>query len=208
MGKEEIISYLKHAKIQNQMLKDICYYFVEDYTASQTAQKLGLSRQTINNYYKIIRTLLLHKLDELTENTTDEFSNNSFSIQYIKTGKQLYYLIKNDNKISFLDFEDEFLPNISNFINTNLTSVILNKKVNSAKVIYNKSTKKYLITKLYKTSNEIQEFVDNRLKKFRGLNKNNLSLHLKESQFRYNYSSLYLYETLLKLLNLNAKASA
>ena len=54
----------------------------------------------------------------------------------------------------------------------------------------------------------VQEFVNRRLKKFRGLNKQNLALHLKESQFRYNYSSLYLYETLISLLNLNTKASA
>lgn len=210
MGKEEILSYLKNAKIQDETLKKICYYFVEDFTASQTAQKLDISRQTINNYYKILRTLLLHKQDELVDSMKENnICGNSFAIKHIKVTDNIYYYIECKEKIFILEEDCDFLPNVEDFIETHVKDILLNKgKNNCTQVIFNKKESKYLITKVYKSTNSVQEFVDRRLKKFRGLNKQNVALHLKESQFRYNYSSLYLYETLISLLNLNAKASA
>lgn len=209
MGKEEILSYLKHAKIQDETLRKICYYFVEDYTAIQTAQELNLSRQTINNYYKIIRTLLLFKQDELISFMKENrLCNDSFSIKHIKIGKNICYFVECNKKVFMLDLEENFLPNIKEFIKENIEESLLNNKgTNCAKVLFNKKEEKYLLTKLYKSSNQMQEFIDKRVKKFRGLNKQNLDLHIKESQFRYNYPSSYIYDTLLTLLNLNTKTS-
>lgn len=209
MGKEEIYNYLKNSKIQDKILERICYYFAKDYTASQTAMQLNLSRQTINNYYKIIRNLLLQKQNELIYFMKEnKFCNNSFSIKYIKSGTNISYFIECNKKIFIIDSNNGFLPNIDIFIKEHLESSLLNnKKMNCAKVLFNKNDEKYLVTKVFKTTNLIQDFIDSRLKKFRGLNKENFILHLKESQFRYNYSSKYLYETLLSLLNLNTKAS-
>ena len=209
MGKEEIINYLKHAKIQDNVLRKICYYFVEDYTAIQTAQELNLSRQTINNYYKIIRTLLLFKQDELLAFMKENrLCNDSFSIKHIKIGKNICYFVECNKKVFMLDLEENFLPNIKEFIKENIEeSLLSNKSINCAKVLFNKKEEKYFLTKLYKSSNQMQDFIDKRVKKFRGLNKKSLQLHIKESQFRYNYSSNYIYETLLNLLNLNTKTS-
>ena len=44
-------------KIETSQLKKICYFFSKDFTASQTANKLNISRQTINSYYKIFREI-------------------------------------------------------------------------------------------------------------------------------------------------------
>lgn len=209
MGKEEILSYLKNAKIQDEALAKICYYFCQDYTASQTAQELNLSRQTINNYYKIIRNLLLQNQNELMcfmrENN---FCKNSFAIKYIKSGTNISYFVECDKKVFILDTNSTFLPDFEKFTNEHLNSSLLqNRKANCAQVLYNKNENKYLITKLYKTNNFLQEFVEKRLKKFRGLNKQTLELHLKESQFRFNYSKEFIYETLIKSLNLDTKRS-
>lgn len=209
MSTNEISNYLKNTKIENKKLKQICQYFAKDYTASQTAKKLELSRQTINNYYKIIRNLLLEKQNELISFIKiNDFCNNSFSIKYIKTGNYICYFIECNQKVFFINSQEDCLPNINKFINKYLDSSLLtNRKVNCAKVLFNQKEKKYLIIKIFKTDNNIQEFIDYRLKKFRGVNKQKLILHLKESQFRYNYSSEFLYETLLSLLNLNNKTS-
>ena len=36
-------------KIETSQLKKICYFISKDFTASQTAEKLNISRQTINS---------------------------------------------------------------------------------------------------------------------------------------------------------------
>jgi len=67
MSKLEFLnSHIKNAKINTKKLKNILLCFTEDLTASQTAERVDLSRQTINNYYKIIRTYLIAR-----QNITD-----------------------------------------------------------------------------------------------------------------------------------------
>lgn len=209
MGKEEIFNYLRNAKIENNTLREICYCFSEDLTAIETAKRLNLSRQTINNYYKILRNILLQNQDELISFMKENnLCKNSFAIKYIKSKDYISYFIHCDDKIFLIDEQNPCLPNFDLFLKEHLdTSLINNRIANCAKVLFNEKNKKYLVTKLYKTTNEIQDFISTRLKKFRGLNKQTLGLHLKESQFRYNYSNKYLHETLLNSLNLNYKTS-
>ena len=211
MGKDEIYNYLRNAKIKNQQLEKISYYFSKDYTASQTAKELKLSRQTINNYYKIIRILLIDKQDKLINLMKDNcFCDKSFNIKYIKTSSSssFRYFIECNGKVLFITSNSEFSKNIMNFINNELqNSFINNQKTNSAKVLYNKDKNKFLLTKLLKSTNTLQEFVDTRLRKFRGLNQTNLDLQLKESQFRFNYSEKDIFNILLDLLKLNHKTS-
>ena len=212
MGKDEIYNYLRNAKIKNQQLEKISYYFSKDYTASQTAKELKLSRQTINNYYKIIRILLIDKQDKLINLMKDNcFCDKSFNIKYIKTSSSsssFRYFIECNGKVLFITSNSEFSKNIMNFINNELqNSFINNQKTNSAKVLYNKDKNKFLLTKLLKSTNTLQEFVDTRLRKFRGLNQTNLDLQLKESQFRFNYSEKDIFNILLDLLKLNPKTS-
>ena len=46
-------------------------------------------------------------------------------------------------------------------------------------------------------------YAKNRLSKFKGMHKNNFYLHLKESEFRFNYRKLDLYKFMLQYLKLN-----
>ena len=64
-------------KIEATKLKEICYFFSEDFTASQTSKKLKISRQTINTYYKIFRELLFNELFLIK-------NNQNLAISYIK----------------------------------------------------------------------------------------------------------------------------
>lgn len=210
MGQDEIFKYLKNAKIQNKTLDKISYFFSKDYTASQTAIELNLSRQTINNYYKIIRILLLNKQEELLVYfKNNNLCENSFNIKYIKTNKNIKYYIECNEKIFFLDLNNESLSHIKNFIEEELQDTFNNnQKTKSAKVLFNKKTKSFLLTKFLRSVNPLEDFIDQRLKKFRGLNKENLEIQLKESQYRFNHSQNDLYTTVLSLLNLNPKTSS
>lgn len=209
MSKNEIINYLKNAKIQDEILEQICYYFSLDYTASNTAKELNLSRQTINNYYKIIRTLLLKKQEELMREMKASSENNGFSLKYLQSNSYLNYFIEYDEKVFIIDSNFSLVPKIDNLLNEDIKSSLHNNsKSNCAKVLFNRRNQSYLVMRMLKTSNNMQEFVDKRLKKFRGLNKENLLIHLKESQFRFNYSNEYLQNTVLSLLNLNTKSCA
>jgi len=207
MSKNEILNYLEHAKLQDKILKEICYFFSLDYTASQTAQELNLSRQTINNYFKIIRTLLLNKQEELMhKNKEEQDKKEAFSLKYLSCNSYVNYYIQYKEKVFIIDCSSTLLPKIENLLNEQIISSLKNSKANCAKVLFNPRKENYLIMRMLKTSNTMQDFVDTRLKKFRGLNKDSLLMHLKESQFRFNYSREYLYTTLLNLLNLNTKA--
>ncbi len=209
MSKNEILNYLKNAKIQDEILEQICYYFSLDYTASTTAKELNLSRQTINNYYKIIRTLLLKKQEELILDMKSSSANNGFSLKYLQSNSDLNYFIEYDEKVFIIDSDFSLVPKINNLLNEDIkNSLHNNSKSNCAKVLFNQRNQSYLVMRMLKTSNNMQEFVDKRLKKFRGLNKENLFIHLKESQFRFNYSNEYLHNTVLSLLNLNTKSCA
>lgn len=56
---------LKNSRISNYKLKKILHYFVEDCTATETAKKTKLNRNTINRYYKIFRKIIKRLLTKL-----------------------------------------------------------------------------------------------------------------------------------------------
>ena len=67
-------------KIEISQLKIICYFFSKDFTASQTAKAINISRQTINNYYKIFREIAFN--NGFSQKCVDKFIdlNNSEDI--------------------------------------------------------------------------------------------------------------------------------
>lgn len=206
MSKNEILNYLKNAKIESEMLRQICYCFSKDFTASQTANQLNVSRQTVNNYYKILRNLLLEKQEEfmilMKENN---YCKDSFDIKFIENGSHINYFVECNDKVFIIDEANSHLPNITRFIEEHVhTSLANNRRINSARILFNKTSHRYLLLSLLKSSDEAKDYIQKRLKQFRGLNKNNILMHLKESQFRYNYSQNFLYETLIKSLALKA----
>ncbi len=89
-------------KIETSTLKKICYFFSKDFTASQTANKLNISRQTINSYYKIFREILFNSHIYSKENEID------LNITYMKIYEKNIYFLQEENKIvslkSVLDY--------------------------------------------------------------------------------------------------------
>lgn len=179
-------------KIETSQLKKICYFFSKDFTASQTAEKLNISRQTINSYYKIFREILF---DSYINSKNGEIDLN---ITYMKIYEKNIYFLQEENKIVLLDKESFIFPNINSFIQNKLEQTFANhKKNNSVRLIYNKYTKNFTILGFYTTNTSVQTFIDTRLKKFRGIKKENLQSHIKESFFRFNHSNGQIYERVL-----------
>jgi transposase-like protein len=171
-------------KIETSAIRKICYFFSKDFTASQTATKLDISRQTINGYYKIFREALF---DSYIYSQTHGIDLN---ITYMKIYEKNIYFLEEKNKSFLLDEESFIFLNINNFIKDKLEQTLENnKKTNSVRIIYNDHTKNFTILGYYNSSNDLEEFVNNRLKKFRGIKKENLNNHIQESFFRFNHSS-------------------
>jgi transposase-like protein len=179
-------------KIETSQVKKICYFFSKDFTASQTAEELKISRQTINSYYKIFREILFDSYIYLKK---DEIILN---ITYMRIYEKNIYFLEKRNEIFLLDKENLIFPNINIFIQNKIEQTLINnKKINSVRVVYNKYTKNFTILGFYSGNTNVQNFVDTRLKKFRGIKKENLHNHIKESFFRFNNPNIQIYEKIL-----------
>ncbi len=205
MSKLELLNKpIKNAKIDQLQLKKICYYFAYDFTASQTAQELSLSRQTINSYYKKIRESLIIDFDSLnTILLSKQLNKQSFELKYIKLKSDTIYYIELDNKAYLIDSSNLYLKGINSFINNNLKDSLINhKRANCAKVLFNSYQKEFFIANYSKSPNNLNEFINNRIKKFRGLNKNNVDIHIKESIIRYESTNTILFTILKRIFSL------
>lgn len=189
---------IKNSKISSETLQKICLCFSEDMTASQTAKQCGYSRQTINQYYKLFRMQLLHIQEQLEKKKMQELLEKySLEVQYIQLyGENIFYL-QVENKIIILDKEIIENESFKIFLTTQLMPQLINhKRANAARILYNKNTKHFLTSGYLCTQHSFDDFIQNRLKQFRGINHNNIHIHLKESQFRFNHQD-NLYEHLL-----------
>ncbi|QDF28010.1 hypothetical protein [Halarcobacter anaerophilus] len=207
MSKLEFLnSHIKNAKINTQKLKNILLCFTEDLTASQTAERVDLSRQTINNYYKIIRTYLIARqniTDSILLQKDSFLQKKSINLNYLKFNKKIIYYIEYNNRIFLLEKENKNLTNIYPYISNELKfSLLKHKRASSAKLLYNTYEKKYFIANFLKDSNSFDIFLNERLKKFRGINKNNYKTHIQESFIRFNNDKTFLFNSLEKFFNL------
>jgi hypothetical protein len=182
-------------KIEFEKLKKICFLFSKDLTATQTANNLNISRQTINSYYKIFRELLFNQLIIIDKNQAD------LTISYIKINQDYFYYL--ENNLVLIENNNSFFHEIEYFIKNYLhTTFLRNKKLTKVKILQNSHKKDFLILGFYSSSQEIDEFVNFRLKKFRGINKKNIQLHIKESLFRFHNSQSEIYNNLIRIFNL------
>ncbi|RXJ99209.1 hypothetical protein CRU98_07560 [Arcobacter sp. CECT 8986] len=186
-----ILKNLNSKKIELTKIEDIYKYFIQDFTASDTAKEVNLSRQTINKYYKDFRNLLLSKTQNRFDitNTSQEciilysYSFNKIDFYYIEHKNKYYYLDKEDikNKELFNLIEDKIKEKLNN-----------HKKANAVKILYNKNKNSYFILGYLNSSKNINDYISKRLKKFRGINKNNYKMYLEESFIRYNTNKAHL----------------
>ncbi len=217
--------YLKGAHLSERKVRELLKLFCEDLTATQIANITGISRITVNAYFKLIRT---HVAKFCEEKNPLRHSNGTMIFLPIEnsfpgnpeeppggTRKSLDGIFKKDSfiytdKIGSIDaawlydwFKGKVIadPEMLRRYHLHLYSGIADFnsirlfRVNDAVPNGNRGRSQI---------DEIDLFwgmLKSRLIKFRGLNGSTLFLHVKETEFRYNYRDADLFEILIDILN-------
>jgi len=184
-------SYLKckecHRKFSPKKLEldlKIIDFFCDDYNALETSKVLKLNYRTVQNRFTLFRKLCTTYLDNLYQNSIVEkssYEEHYFFTQKdkIKKSKSIY------NAINIIGF-------YSNDIVFTLLMPPLPKPNDEFE---DKSFEKYLKWhKIYSAENqtsvlrEFWLFLDDSLKRYKGINPVNFIYYLKECEFKFNFS--------------------
>ena len=214
--------YSKRSKISEAKIRELIRYFSSDIEAKKISEFTKLNRNTINRYLKAIRKKIAEYCElESPFNGEVEVDESYFGARRIKgkrgrgaNGKTIVFgLLKRKGKVY-----TEIVPNCSKAT----LQGIIRGKVDPATVIHSDGWRGYngLVDlgykKHYRVDHGKNEFVrgkshingiesfwgfaKTRLSKFRGINKKSFYLHLKESEFRFNYRNQNLYDIILKII--------
>jgi transposase len=209
--------YLKGAHISEKKVRELLKLFSEDLTATQIANISGISRITVNAYLKMIRT---HIAAFNHENYPEH--KNGKHVPYSLNGhcidgsikKSLYGIYKHGEMIiteKLTGLEDTWVhdwvrgkvepdPGMYEKHHLNLYQGIAD--FNAIKLL-RVNTPPSGLTRGRSGIDEIDMFwgmLKSRLVKFRGLNCSTLYLHVKETEFRYNYRNEDLYALLVNII--------
>ncbi|MBS1750306.1 MAG: hypothetical protein JST63_10405 [Bacteroidetes bacterium] len=216
------IKLLKGAHLSERKCREILELFCDDLTATQIAEISGVSRVTVNNYFKLIRNRIAGycvKKYSISHLQTHTHISNEADYRYeeqayygfvMKQGAVYTHWLKNmDDKI------------FGQFVNKTV-------QIPSAKCVPSVFEGFHAIAdcdawnlywlnpveNLIETDDltaEIKSFWQHtrgRLQKFRGMNKKMLFLHIKECEFRYNYRNDELFPLLMNILNSSGTAQS
>jgi transposase len=217
--------YLKGAHLTERKVRELMKLFCEDLTATQIANITGISRITVNAYFKLIRT---HIAKFCEERNPFHYSNGTIAFIPLENGtvkhshanengprKSLYGIFKKDSFIhteKLMNIDSVWLYDwLKGKAETDKEQVEKHRlHVYSGIADFN-SVRLYRIQdavpNVSRGKSQIDEIdlfwgmLKSRLIKFRGLNGSTLYLHVKETEFRYNYRDADLYEILLEILH-------
>ncbi|MEO5683933.1 MAG: hypothetical protein ABIQ88_14925 [Chitinophagaceae bacterium] len=207
---------LKRSHLSEKTCREIIQLFSDDLTATQIAGVTGVSRVTINNYLKLIRTHIARHCQEQSQGFTNKklVPHLSRPLQVVKDTEDstVYYGFYTMNENVFTDELTAInKPAIREFQQASW--------LHRQDGIYPGELGRYHAIadfdewRLYRMDaaagtskthhDEIAVFwgnTRNRLLKFRGMNKNTLYLHVKESEFRFNYREDDINKILLNII--------
>ena len=185
--------YVQRSRISEKKFKEILKYFALDLQANQIAELTGISRNSINSYTKAIRLALIraHNTQQNRHSVTGgtmllfgvEAQNHMISVEPLPghSNHEIYKAIRRND----IDAINAILP-----------------KTYSGLIDF--STKRFVQLQhpLQSQSQNLEVsafwgYTKTRLVKFRGISTQNIYLHLKECEFRYNNRDKDLYRYLL-----------
>jgi len=216
--------FLKGAHISERKVRELLKLFSEDLTATQIANVSGISRITVNAYLKLIRT---HIAKYCEERNPVHYNNGTFAFLPLqnpaattqhKNGtivKKSFYGIFKQDDIIYTDKLNIDLVWLNDWLKGRLDADQI--QIEKYRLdLYNgivdfNTVKLFRINSAYsaftKGRSQIDEIdlfwgmLKSRLIKFRGLNGSTLYLHVKETEFRYNYRNEDLYELLVNIIH-------
>lgn len=189
---------LKGGHLSEKKCREILQLFSDDLTATQIAEISGISRVTVNNYFKLIRSIIANFCERNNEMRNIIYgtypdgvseSNSSGVSSYYG-----FYVEKGKVGTSWLkDFCDSSLAKLKTNKNA-VTNETPESLPGYHAVADCNDWKLHWVHKNQDASSlheaDIAGFwthTKGRLQKFRGLNRNTLYLHIKECEFRYNF---------------------
>lgn len=217
--------YVKSSHISERKFREIVKYFSEDLNATQIANLTKISRPTINKYLRTFRIRILEYCNDQSPFSGEiEVDESYFGASRVRgkrgrgaRGKTIVFgLLKREGKVY-----TEIVPDVTKAT----LQGIIRGKVNAESVMHSDGWRGYhgLVDlgydKHFRVHHGENEFVRGkshingiesfwsyakiRLVKFRGLDKKNFNLHLKECEFRFNHRGEDLYKLLLKIFRNN-----
>jgi transposase len=218
--------YIYRSKLSEKKFREILRYFCVDLEAKKVADLTGISRQTINKIYHQIRGTIALECEKESpfENGEVELDESYFGARRVR-GKRgrgaggktpVFGMLKRNGKVYTQIVKNCSVAQILPIIKGNISSDA---------TIYTDSFKTYdgLVNfgykKHYRVKHGENEFASGRnhingienfwglakvrLTKFRGIQKNVLSLHIKECEFRFNNRDKNMYKLLLNIIRKN-----
>lgn len=217
--------YYKRSRISEGKFREIILYYSKDFTAEITSDLTGISRNSINKIYKKIRERLVEECEKSASQVGDiEIDESYFGPTRIRGkrgrgagGKTIVFgLLKRGGKVFTQIVPDAKAKSLI---------PIIRGKVNIESTIHSDGWRAYdgLVDvgfeKHYRVHHGKNEFArgkkhingiesfwsyaKRRLRKFNGIRKDTFILHLKESEFRFNYRNQNIYDKILKILRKN-----
>ncbi len=212
---------LRDSKISDYKIKKILKCFCEDINATKTAQILEINRRTINRYFNIFREKIAKfSCENCRESGEFELDESYFGARRVRgkrgrgaAGKTpVFGVLKRDGKV--------FVTVVKNCSREALMPVIQGKILEGS-TIHSDGWRAYdgLILngydhyRVHHSENEFTRgkshvngiesfwsFAKRRLSQFNGIASHKFNLHLKESEFRWNFRNQNIYAKMLEIL--------
>ncbi|MBX3255053.1 MAG: hypothetical protein KF862_13000 [Chitinophagaceae bacterium] len=201
---------LKGAHLSEKKCREILQLFCDDLTATQIAEISGVSRVTVNSYFRRIRSIIAGFCEQHnTPGNNKELEacmSNMYSKDQPGSLNGYYGFFVNNGKIGSTWLDDCCVKQ--------LTGDILNEGGLTGNIQGCQAVADCNDWKLYWMHNgdyslsahktDIAVFwahTKGRLQKFRGLNKSTLYFHIKECEFRYNFRHNDILPVLSEIIN-------
>ena len=202
---------LKRSHLSEKTCREIIQLFSDDLTATQIAAITGVSRVTINNYLKLIRTHIARHCEErsgaaqssqpvVIRNAAAQEDSHVYYGFYRQNGHVLTEELPAIDKAGIRAFQQATLLHRQD-------ASYFGDLVRYHAIADFDEWRLYRVDTAPGASKIHQDDIAvfwgntrNRLLKFRGMNKNTLYLHVKESEFRYNYREDDLNRLLLNII--------
>lgn len=199
---------IRYSKITSQELRRILELFVSDFTATQTSELVGISRNTVNRYYLIFRELIVHSsIEESKEYWEFEVDESYFGAKRVR-GKRWRWAAGKTPVFGLLKRNWRVYVSVVPDCSKDSLLPIIQWKILEGSTIHSDGWKSYdgLIInwydhyRVFHSENEFARgkshvnwieafwsFAKRRMNKFNGIQADKFHLHLKECEFRYNY---------------------
>lgn len=217
--------FLKGAHISERKVRELLKLFCDDLTATQIAGVSGVSRITVNAYLKLVRTLVARHCEErnplLRNNGTLPLASRGEHERELNghpeepPKKPMYGLFREGSQIYTHEFCNLDYHQLNGWLKGSSRpepAEIQRYHLDLFNGIVDFNTIRLFRMPLFgeeaaKTRfqpDEIDLFwglLKSRMIKFRGLNSSTLYLHVKETEFRYNYRERDIFEMIMEMLH-------